>query len=359
MIDTRLIPCFYADGSALLLLFGLVVLFQTSIRKKDYEDHLFSRILYLSVICTIMDFIMYVAYEFEHYYFVLFFEIATEIIVFAIIIFWLYFVDYKLYHSIDHIKLAYQKWLYPAYIVNGMFVIHMFHMLYEMQYDKSKYYLEGWTYTLMLIVRYAYVLWSFVILQKYKMENGKLHYFNMWFLVIPVLAGSIVNATTIYSGRNLGLAVGITLLYFYRLNERCYEDNETGAGNSAYLEHLEQMEKEGEFSFESGLFFILKNYDEKKGQSFVSILDKEIPGENEIVNLGDGRFVMLSMTRIRAAFELISEDVEAALSEWNKNNPDAEMVVSMDFKVKKDGEHIRDFLGNLYERGTVNGGTEI
>ena len=357
MIEAYVKPAFYADATAILFLTGIVVLSNTGIRKKDLEDRLFAGMALICIAASIIDVITYIFYNFEMDKLMALGEILGEICVLFFIILWVYFVDYKLYHSRDHLRLAYRYAMIPGYVVAVVFFVNMIYFSFIVEENRRFPYLEGPLYNLLYVTCCIYMGYSFVLLYRYRKENGSLHYFHVWELVVPMAVGSVVNRLTVYSTRNLGFAVGLTLLYFYILNERCYREGDTCVSNKAYLERLQKKEAEGEYSFESGLIFSLEDYGEEKRKVFSDILEKETPPDSEMLYLGNGTFVILSEATQSSALSLLSEDVEECVERWNQENAGRELMVTQSFRLKKKGEDLRKWSTDLMIQTQKNSGS--
>ncbi len=347
MIEPYVKPAFYADAAAILFLAGIVVLSNTGIRKKDLEDRLFNGMAWICIISSIIDVITYIFYNFEMDKLMALGEILGEICVLFFIILWVYFVDYKLYHSRDHLRLAYRYAMIPGYVVAAVFFVNMIYFSFIVEEDRRFPYLEGPLYNLLYVTCCIYMGYSFVLLYRYRKENGSLHYFHVWELVVPIAVGSVVNRLTIYSTRNLGFAVGLTLLYFYILNERCYKEGDTCVSNRAFLERLVQKEAQGEYSFESGMAFLLKDYGEEKRKAFSEILERETPPDSEMLYLDNGIFVILTGAEEKSALSILSEDVAGEVENWNRKNTGRELKVEQSFRLKKEGEDLQGFLAGF------------
>ena len=347
MIEAYVKPAFYADATAILFLTGIVVLSNTGIRKKDLEDRLFAGMALICIAASIIDVITYIFYNFEMDKLMALGEILGEICVLFFIILWVYFVDYKLYHSRDHLRLAYRYAMIPGYVAAAVFFINMIYRSFLVEESRRFPYLEGLLYDLFYVTCCIYMGYSFFLLYRYRKENGSLHFFHVWELVVPIAVGSLVNRLTVYSTRNLGFAVGLTLLYFYILNERCYKEGDSAVSNRAFLDRLEKKEAQGEYSFESGLAFFLEDWGEEKRKAFSDILEKETPPDSEVLYLGDGIFVILTGAAEKSALSLLSEDVAEGLEDWNRENDGCRIGVTQSFRLKREGEDLKTFLDGL------------
>lgn len=347
MIEAYVKPAFYADATAILFLTGIVVLSNTGIRKKDLEDRLFAGMALICIAASIIDVVTYIFYNFEMMRLMALGEILGEICVLFFIILWVYFVDYKLYHSRDHLRIAYRYAMIPGYVAAALFFINMIYYSFIVDENRRFPYLEGPMYNLLYVTCCIYMGYSFVLLYRYRKENGSLHYFHVWELVVPIAVGSVVNHLTIYSTRNLGFAVGLTLLYFYILNERCYREGDTCVSNRTYLERLEKKEAEGDYCFESGMIFSLEDHEEEKRKAFSDILEKETPPGSEMLYLDNGIFVILTGAAEKSALSLLSEDVAECVERWNRENAGCTLALTQSFRLKKQGEDLKGFLAGL------------
>ncbi len=334
---------------ALMLSFGLFILSKVSVKDIGEKGKKFRSILLFNICLALSELACYSARH--HVFGVLDRTIGqttgtlVEIFLMIIIWQWLIYVDYCLYHSMDHIRFRYKYLAIPIYVTTGIFVLNFFTGI-VFYYDENVVSHLTPLYYVLTAVKYLYVVGTFVLLAIHKKRNGTLHFVDVWAFAAPTLVASVLTMILPYSLMGIGIAIACVMVYFSELNERCYQDSETGFYNRPYLDHLINQYKEGAFTFSSGIVMCLDNDDEKDFATLADILKKELPEECETVRLDKERFLSLTKASKKSSLKRLADEIYDATDEWNEdNNGNLEVIVS--WLLKKPDEEPHEFVERL------------
>ena len=154
---------------------------------------------------------------------------------------WCVYVDLRLYHSESRIRKNYRFVMIPAELMVVIAIINNFiPLIYTI--DSNNLYDRLPLSYIYYIVDAGYLLLSVFIVQGYEKRYGKVRFFPMYLMVLPVVLGCIFQV--MFYGVSLiwvSLSVGLTSMYMSLQNEFSYLDRLTGLYNRAYLDYQLDM----------------------------------------------------------------------------------------------------------------------
>ncbi len=341
---------FYIDTAAAILSLGVFVLCGRGIIKDEPLSKLFRS---LSIVCFCLSLLDAATYARKNHEFpgalpiALGLQTLLELTLNFVIILWMVFVNYRIYHSRDVIKRDFVKYLIPLVILMGIDIINVFTGIIFYYDEHVMYHTTAFT-IYYYVVRYAYLFGGAIQIAVSKKSHRDLKFFDVWGFIIPSLAGGLINSFTDYSGMCLGFAIGLCLVYAGIINELSFMDHQTGYYNRYYLRYLKRDIDSETFSPKSGIIYRLMDPDDMK--AFAGLLSPILPKKCEVVRYNEDTVVMLAEISKRGALHMMSEDVESAVEQYNRDNQDKTMSVTMDEVYKKKKETSKGFYEMFIRR---------
>ncbi|MCR5607113.1 MAG: hypothetical protein K6F69_09920, partial [Treponema sp.] len=267
-------------------------------------------------------------------------ELAALNLIYA----WLVFVDASLYESKDHV---FRNFKFPFYImavfgillVLNLFTGIMFTINDKLWYDATL------LYHIMELVEAVYVLWSFYLIHRYRKYYGKLHFFRVWPMMMPIVVGITISLLTNFSAIHLGLTIGAIGLYFSMMETFRYEEPRTGFFNKHYLKQLIELAGAKEYDYSSA--FVIET---KEDLIFADIIRKEVPKRGEIIHLKEGKFLFFSINSKKNLINAVKNMIYDAADEYEDNHKGTELGVSVQTFIKKKGEKTSDFIKKFMQQ---------
>ena len=226
---------------------------------------------------------------------------------------WLLYADYMIYGSKDYLFRKYIKFSIPLVIC---FVLLATRPVWLFIPGLSDGFIQGvvlvtnvYKYVLMAL----YFLMSVIVAARYDIRVKKLHFFHVYPLAIPVLAGIILSIPLDISLWPLGYSVGLLSLYLSLRKKWKYDDPETGFYNAKYLDEIKKPVAEKKRAYQSAMELKLPGSMSDFSAKFRHIL----PREMEEVRLDEHRLLLLigsggkSLTgRFEKMFKGYDKDIE-------------------------------------------------
>lgn len=158
---------------------------------------------------------------------------------------WCLYEDLKLYKSISRVKRIYRYAFIPALILVIAAITNMFFPIIFYLDEMNVYHRLPLSYAF-YFVDLCYLLHSGAVLKKYEKQYGKISFFPLYLMAVPVVLGCALQM--MFYGVSLiwvSIAVGLTSIYMSLQNEFSYLDTLTNLYNRAYLDYkMESMLKE-------------------------------------------------------------------------------------------------------------------
>ncbi len=341
---------FYADIAAAILTLGVYVLCSRGIIKDDFLNRMFRLLLLTDFFLAVIDAATYARkyHEFPGAYpLALMLQTILELVLNFLIFLWILYVNYKIYHSRDSIKRNLTKFLIPIFVLMGTDVINVFTGIL-FYYDDHVMYHTTWLAIPYYVIRYFYFFSCVIQITHHKRHYNDLKFFEIWAFIIPVLAGGLITNLTPYSIMALGFAVALFNVYAGIINEQSFMDTRTGFFNRYYLKYLKNDVDDESFAPKSGMICRLE--DPEDMTAFSELLSPLLPKKCEVVRFDEETVIMLAEISKKAAMQMMSEDVEAAVEKYNSENSGRPLSVTIDTVFKKKKETCKGFYDMFIRR---------
>ena len=341
---------FYADTAAAILSLGVLVLCSRGVIKDIFLSRLFSLLLAVTFFLAIVDAGTY-AWKYKEFsgavLLAMGFRTLHEIILDLIIVLWLLFVNYKVYHSRDGIKRKFAKYLIPLFVLMVLDIINIFTGIRFYYDDQVVFHTTMFTVPYNL-VRYFYLLACIIQIGVHKSRGNDLKFFDLGGFIVPIVVAGLVSNLTPYSCITLGIAIGLCNVYAGIINEQSFLDRQTGFFNRYYLRYLKSDIRRKVFYPKSGMIYRLE--DPEDMQAFSGLLSPILPKKCEVVSYAEDTVIMLAEISKKSALHVMTEDVNIAVEGYNENHPDKPMTVTIDTVFKKNKETEKGFYDMFIRR---------
>lgn len=325
--------------ASLLMALGVFILTIMTSHKKDRRLELLGTMSGMSVITsTVYVLLIFVEGRLvtTPVMFAMCLSVILEVACNIFCIYWLYYVLYIMYKSEDYLKKMQRIFNLPFIVMVVLdFVNTMTGILWY--YDDNMGYHETTLYLIHNLIRYGFIITALVMYAIFKKNEGKVHFFNIWLSACPFVLGGIAEWVTGYLVFNLGLSIGICMLYMGISAEIGFLDSDTGFYNRFYLTYLKDLVVSGEFKLASIITYKFDNPGDMP--KFSDSLIQLLPDDCETVRIDDKTIVTLSETTDRGLVYMLSEDVRAICEEMGT-------VVDIDNEVKGKKEDPVDFFAD-------------
>ncbi len=252
---------------------------------------------------------------------------------------WFLYVDYRMFHSVLHIKR------------NGLFFVTGFAILMLLdtiniftgilfEFLDGVHYVETPLYVVTDLLRLVYFFGSIFALMYYRRKDERMKFFHVRSFFIPLAFYVLLIYLTPLNTVSLGLAIGITLIFVQMVNEQCYQDAETGFYNGLYLDYLKGRIKTDDYALESVILFKFSKGDMAKSAELIT---KQLPEECQTVRLSGDTVVTLTHVKDRSPLYMVSEDVQMSLEEVG-------IPVDVSIELKKKKESGSEFLDRILRK---------
>ncbi len=321
----------YGDAMAFLMILGIFILSKRVRSKRDTGIKLFSFMGLNVMLASIWNSICYALHDQTFSWcrpVELIAKTLLELSILFLVYQWLLYVDYKLHGSRDRLLRHFWGYYIPIQIFVIILILNLFTGIVFTITDDMRY-TPTIVYWIMEIMEYFYILLSGINIYINKKRTGKNRFFRFNPVILPILIGTLFTIFTKYSASSLGVAVGLTFLYFSLIDTWKYEDSQTGFYNKAYLDHILELKSSGRYSFNSIITF------EAGGDAlaFSRILNDELPKDSEIISVGSGRFLFLTESENRSTLEALSALVRESAEEYDAAHPGAEVFPKISYEV--------------------------
>lgn len=149
----------------------------------------------------------------------------------------LVYVDLSLYGKMDRIKKQYKVQIIIGAIMVFVNVINYFVPITYTITAANVYERRPFSYAYYVVIVY-YFISIFVLLRRFKKENGARIFINFWMFLVPVIIGT--GLQFLFYGLSLAWlssAIGIVGLFMMQQNEMAFIDPLVGIYNRQYLDH--------------------------------------------------------------------------------------------------------------------------
>ncbi|MCR5748401.1 MAG: hypothetical protein K6G03_11895, partial [Lachnospiraceae bacterium] len=278
-------------------------------------------------------------------------EPLVELVNMLLLLEWLVFVDFTIFHSVDHIKRRYKQAVLHIVIVAVILISDSF-VFYYADIDNPLF-LDIWEKTLFLLIFAIEVLFvyrAYSMVRDYQKKMRPPLFLRLDLFVIPFFAGMVITLFTSISCRALGYSIGILLTWMTMRNRYKYLDKESGFYNSDFLEVMvKNAEKQG-YPGGSAIAFRLPG----KGANLAKVLEDEAPEESLNIACGNDCFVMLAETGWEKALQLLIKRVRVTCEDSDTIAKQGDTVamqggLASDYTIRGEGESVKDFEARVLE----------
>ncbi|MBR3305638.1 MAG: hypothetical protein IKI75_00120 [Lachnospiraceae bacterium] len=264
----------------------------------------------------------------------MFMETGLEMMINIFAMIWFLYTDYRIFHSIFHIKRNIIIFTVPFILVAIMNLVNI-PTAFMFDYDMNEHVtVEKTFYVIADIIRLGYFFTSMFVLTVRKRRDEKMKFFSIRAFIIPLTFYVLLYYFTDYNTVSLGLAIGTTLIYAGMVNEKCYQDSETGFYNRLYLDYLKKRIHDNKFDLRSIAEFVVPENEMEKLSPMIS---KQLPESCFAIRYGKDRIIVLSQVKDRGPLSMLTEDVQLAVETAGGS-------VETGFKLKKKNETAESFL---------------
>ena len=299
----------YANTIAVMLSLGILVL-AGRLRIKDRTEKRIFMSLLTNVIAMSIFYILRTLRDDRVIVFTqataMLLETILEILINLFTIIWMIYVDYRMFHSMTHIKRNAAVIFIPFLVLIVLDVINSFTGI-MLRIDENLVVEERPLYILTDIIRIGYFIVSLVILEVHKRRDENMKFFSVLPFFVPTLFYILFYYFTPYATVTLGLSIGIALIYVELINEQCYKDSETGFYNILYLDYLRKKAAGGRYDPQSAIVFRISGDSIKQSAEMIA---KQLPRNCYTIRCSKDTLVTLAYVKNKSSLFMISEDVQ-------------------------------------------------
>ncbi|MCR5097585.1 MAG: hypothetical protein K6B14_01405 [Lachnospiraceae bacterium] len=339
----------YSDTMAFILTLGIFAISSRfKVGNDKYADKMFSRLCILTMVNALTNGVSYTLHHqitgwpaIVRMIFPTIAEYSALIVLFG----WFVYIDYKLYGSGDRIRVISHFFQVPIYIMGVLCLVNLFTgIMFEVTEDHI--FVAKPLFYVMTILQYAYGILPILAVIRYRKMKGKLHFFHITPIVIPVLTAGIFTLLTDYSARAFGFAIALVLLRMSYINLWRFEDMASGFYNRYYINHIADMSRENKLDYHSAIEFITAN---TPGE-FYDILNSEMPGNAEIIRMDTNRFLLFSESSKSSMITLLSSMIQDASDEYDRQHQEEGPIdLLISYRIRKRNESAEEFIRGMAE----------
>ncbi len=282
---------------------------------RDYEGRLFNALCLLAACESVATMFLTYLEDVDNKVLLAidaFFQMTDGVLCTVLVLQWLIFLDYVLYHSRDHIRRTYRRAYVPIVIC---VVIEFLWSLFNVVAPKG---MSGndavWTMPFSLIglfIELYYLTASFRLVRIYHKNNVQPAFLKVNLFVWPFVAGYLLLFFTGYEFRILGVTVGILITWFRLKKRGRFLDEATGFYKPGYLPYAEAGQKGRGMEEWSVMVF------ETDGDAGVlaEVLKAFRPENSALMRSGSGQFLLAGSVREPSELRFIMDSVRDAVAE--------------------------------------------
>ncbi len=344
IIDSRAAVTVYLDMMAFMISVGLLSIGRTR-KSDDWELKLFRLMCLTNIgitICSIVSFSMYGYTEEWRRTSVLLSRTLTYFLMQVILFEWLLYVDYRLHGSRDHLTRNYKPFFIPM-LLSGLCLLVNCFTGFVFTVNPDMHISVTPVFRLIQVVGYFYFLYSIFVIVSYRAKGNRTDYFHMHTMVIPVIAGEILNTLTKYHISPISLSIGLVFLYCSMI-EKWRFDDETGTFmNRQYLDYIGRLLSEGKREYRSIMIFSAR----ENPDALAKILEEEKPRYAEMIRVNDKKFVLCMEEDRIAALRMLSDMVSESAEEFDEAQKSGKIGLQVEFQVCGNNEEMYGILQKI------------
>ncbi len=348
-LATDSILTIYSDTMAYILVIGLMFFSnQFKVGKDQHANTLFFRLCVLTLVNALSNGISYALHHQVtgwpmpvRMIMPTIAEYSTLLVMFG----WFLYCDYKLYKSWDRSRSIYRIFQIPVFVMGALCVINMFTgIMFDVWEDHTFH--GKFLFYCLTVLQYIYGIFPVLSIIRYIKTHGRLHFFNITPVVVPVLTAAIFTLLTNYSARSLGFAIALVFLHMSYINLWRFEDRESGFYNGQYINHILTLTRENKLDYHSVIEFETANTPDE----FYNILRTEMPGKAEVIRMSKNKFLLFSESPKTSMIQLLSSMIQDSADEYDEQHldePPIDLLIS--YHVRRKNESAEDFIRHIAE----------
>lgn len=316
-LENEAIVALNSNSAAILILVGVLVLHIRTMRERNVQNRLFT----ILVITSIVLGVVYILDILSRQY--IFQETATiktfmysieDISIDVIAMIWYVYVLNMCFGRKDYLKRKLKSIITPIVIVLILDVINLFTGA-VFYFDEQMIFRTTFLYVLEEFICYGYMLASFALMVIYRHKSARLHFFAIWSIFIPIMAGSVFEDATGYEAFSLGLAIGIAVWFISMTNTRIFEDPESGFFNLHYLDFLKDLMERGKYDL--GCILVCRFADEDPISNESDMIREMLPEASNTLRISRTEIMTFATITDRSAVDMLADDMEMIAGELN------------------------------------------
>ena len=344
MISDRSLVTVCSDSAAFILVFGLIWMYRKYRLGRDKTvDSLFRTLCFSTMVNAASN-----AFSYAMHGQVLNWPMPLKLVpptiaemssLFVLYV-WMLLVEYKLYRSRERIRYLQWQFIIPLFVIGFLCLTNLFSgFLFNM--DDHSYFVSGPMYLIVTLMQYVYALLPVIFVIRYYKLHGRPHFFYLAPILIPNVVAAVFTLFTDYSARSMGFGVAIMLLLFSNIDRWRYDDAESGFFNRHYMEHLDNLIRDGKRDYKGAVCFECDNCEKE----LFGILREELPKDAEIIRADDERFIVLTEAAKPSTLQLLASLPMDSASEYDNLNPKEKQIgLRAETVIKRSGESTPDFV---------------
>lgn len=257
-------PAVYiANGTAILLLFVILLSTKKPVRHGLFDEKLFYLMVLLNVLQCLIDTAAFIVDGKAGYHTLskvlnVFLFVSGAIFAYS----WVIYADYKLFTDMERIKRIYPFVGIPAMLIIIGYLINLATPVFFV-IDEYNIYRRTSLFPVAYAVIYFYLAYGVVLICSYRKKVHKYLFLPVVLFVIPVIIGSLLQFFFYgYSLMWLGLSIGMIALFVNVQNEASYVDTLSGVFNRQYLNNILFMlsKKKATATVPAGIMLDIDNF---------------------------------------------------------------------------------------------------
>ncbi len=344
-IAERSLMTVYANGLAVLLLEGLFTLYITNRtkRKKNFGTSLYN-LLSLSVLLNAVFSSLYYSLRYQELGWSpavrRLFPSLDELSATMALVLWMFYAEYMIYNSRERLIRFRYFYIFPMLVVAAFTVLNPFTgWMFEVDEAMLLHY-KPLYYTLE-VVEHVYGFLPLIDEILYTKRFGKLHFFSVIPVVVPVFFASVFTIGSDYSISALGFSVGLILLFLSYASRWRFDDEESGLYNRHFLKFITELAEGGKKDYKNVIIFKTDH----TNKEFFEILKEELPKEGELIRTDKKTVILFSNNNKPSMISIIGSLVTDAVDGYNENHPNEDALdIIVYTRRRKKGESTKDFV---------------
>ncbi|NLM19557.1 MAG: GGDEF domain-containing protein [Clostridiaceae bacterium] len=235
-------PAIYiANGTAILLLFVILLSLKSSLRYGLFEEKIFYAMVILNILqCFIESASFFMDGKIGYGYRTLLLVMNTTLFINSTIFayLWVIYVDFKLFADMKRIKRIYSFVAIPAVLTIIGCLINLVTPVFFL-IDEYNVYQRADLYIIPYTVALFYVAYGVILIYSYRKKIHKYLFFPALVFITPIIVGCLLQFLFYgYSLMWIGVAIGMVSLFVNVQNEASYVDMLSGLLNRQYLNNI-------------------------------------------------------------------------------------------------------------------------